>query len=382
MKKAYHRKHLLAAGALAAYCLCMMLGCNRADAVVEKGPDGVRPVKTIQLKKSCLNRTRVFPGSAKALQDVDLGFRVSGPLIKFNVDTGMRVTKGEIIARIDPRDFEVQIRALSAKLAASEAQRVESRLQYNRLNSLIKEKGVSKAEFDRSKAIYEMAEARADADSNNLEAARNALKDTALKAPFTGFVHQKYIENHETVTMGQSVVSLVDLSQMEIEIGLPEDLLRKVPDFKKFSCIFNAFPQKKFRADFKEIGKKPNASNRTYPLTLTLKQDESNVIRPGMTAEVTIVMSTDEDVEAFIVPVEAVANDSSRETFVWIFDPKESHVEKRFVQTGKLVTGGIEISGTLHPGEFVVTAGIHFLDEGQRVRNLEPASNTNVGNLL
>ncbi len=382
MKKAFDTRYLFFSGVLAVCLTVIALGCNRADAIAEKEPGCVRPVKTIQLKKSCLNRTRIFPGSAKALQDVDLGFRVGGPLIEFNVDTGMRVVKGEVIARIDPRDFEVHVKALSAKLAASEAQRVESRLQYNRLNNLIKEKGISKAKFDQAKAIYEMAEARADADLNNLEAACNALKDTVLKAPFSGFVHQKYVENHETVTAGRAVVSLVDLSQMEIEIGLPEDLLRKVPDFKDFSCVFDAFPQRRFKAYFKEIGKKPNASNRTYPLKLTLKQDETSEIRPGMTAEVSIIMSIDEDVEAFIVPVEAVANDNNRKAFVWIFDPEESHVEKRFVRTGKLVAEGIEISGSLHPGEWVVTAGIHFLVEGQRVRILEPASNTNVGNLL
>ncbi len=359
-----------------------MLGCNRADAVVEKEPDRVRPVKAIQLQKTGLNRARVFPGSAKALQDVDLAFRVGGPLIEFNVEMGMRVEKGEVLARIDPRDFEVRINALRAKLAASEARRVESRLQYDRLKNLIKEKGVSKAKFDLAKATHEMAEAFAEADSNNLEAARNALEDTVLKAPFTGFVHQKYIENHETVAAGQPVVSFMDLSQMEIEIGLPEDLLQKVPNFKKFSCIFDAFPQKKVSACLKEIGKKPNASNRTYPLTLTLKQDKPHVIRPGMTAEVTIVMSTDENAETFIIPLEAVSNDNSRKAFVWVFDPKESLVKKRSVRTKRLVSGGIEISGILHAGEWVVTAGIHFLDEGQRVRILEPASNTNVGNVL
>ncbi len=384
MKKAY-KKNLLFACIFAVYCSFMTLGCKESDAITEKGPDLVRPVKAIKLQNSSLNLSRTFPGVATAIREVDLSFRVRGPLVRFNLETGRRVAKGQVLARIDPRDFEVQAKALTAKLKASGAQKEVARLQFERYQSLIKEKGVAKAEFDQAKAAYETAEARLDADFKNLEAAGNALTDTVLKAPFPGFVHEVYVENHETVKVGQPVISLVDLSGIEVKVDIPENFLIRTSDISAFSCAFDVFPGKTFKASFKEVGKRPNHSNQTYPMILTLHKNrdtDAGLIRPGMTAEVTVSLSGKHKDRTFIVPVGALVNRNNNKSFVWICDPEGAGIKRQYVNPEKLVPGGVEISGELRAGAWVVTAGAQYLEDNQKIRILGPGSETNVGNLL
>jgi len=382
MRKIYSIASLLLFGAMFAFFQAGIVGCNRGTPPSEKKPDQTRPVRAVELKSLSQNRSCTFPGTAVAIRETNLSFRVGGPLIRYNLETGQRLTKGQVLAQIDPRDFEVQVKALTARLHASKAQKEEAWLQFKRYRNLVKEKGVSKARFDHVKTAYETAVAQVDADIKNLEAARNALKDTVLKAPFTGYIHTLYVEDHETVPAGQPVISLVDISGMEVEVNIPEDLLPRAPHFTSFSCVFDAFPDKRFRAVFKEIGKRPNPSNQTYLMTLTLDQDKSATVLPGMTAEVTVTISNQYTGGLFVVPAESVLNDNNRRSFVWIYNPEDGRVRKQFVTIKNIVPEGIEISGALDPGDRVVTAGAHCLKDKQKVRILTPPSRTNVGNLL
>ncbi|MCP4118507.1 MAG: efflux RND transporter periplasmic adaptor subunit [Desulfobacteraceae bacterium] len=357
-------------------------GCKDAGADARAVAEQVRPVKAIRLAAPLYTSARTFPGSAQATREVNLAFRVAGPLVTLNGDTGDKVNQGDVLARIDPRDFRVQVKALKAKLVASRAKLTESKLQYERYIHLVKENAAAKATYDQVKATFEMAKAQVDADMKNLEAARNALTDTVLTAPFTGFIHNKLVENYETVSQGQPVFSVVDLSTIEVTIGIPENLVGQVERFTNYQCTFESMPQKTFTARLKEVGKKPNPSNRTYPLTLILNPEASASVRPGMSAEVTVSIAGKGGEACFSVPARSVVNDSRRKTFVWTVDEQTGEVSRRYVETGNFTHTGIEVKGDLHAGEWVVTAGASFLKEGQTTRILEQASKTNVGELL
>lgn len=357
-------------------------GCSRATADGNNKKDTIRPVKAVLLKSALPERRILFPGTAKAQKEVNLSFRVAGPLTDLLVDDGMKVKKGDLIARIDVRDFIINIKTLKAKLAASKAQYSEAELQYIRYKNLVKANAASKSAYDKVKAAYEMATALVEADTHNLKAAKNALTDTAIYAPFDGYVDRIFVENHETVNKGQTVISLVDLSRMEVQISLPETLLSKTGDFKIFKCSFEALPDEVFTAKIKEIGKMPNPSNRSYPLTLALDNHSENGIRPGMAADVSAFVIAKETEEAFIIPLSSLVNLSSENTFVWIMNREKKVVEKRIVQTMGLLKNGVEITGNVFAGEWLITAGAHHLFEGQAVKLVKKPSSTNVGSVL
>jgi RND family efflux transporter MFP subunit len=298
-------------------------------------------------------------------------------------ETGRHVAKGTIIARIDSRDFEVQLHTTQARLAASRACLEEATLQFERYAKLVREKASAKATYDRVKAAYETAQAQVAEDTRRVETARNALSDTALSAPYDGYIHHKYVENYETVAAGQPVVSMVDLSAIEVGVALPENFLPIVNQFRSFSCRFDALPGASFTACLKEVGKQPNATTRTYPMTLVLEPGKARTVpqvRPGMAAEVTITIAcNDNDARCFMVPVTAVANDSDHQSFVWLLDNEKQAVQHHPVTVTGVTDHGLSITGDLKAGQWVVSAGVHYLTNHQRVRLLQPPGLSNVG---
>jgi len=360
----------------------IMGGCGDSGAHTDISPKAVRPVKAIRLTRIVGDHALVFPATAQSLQEVRLSFRVGGPLIGLNAENGQKVVKGQRIARIDPRDFEIAIKALEAKLAASKAHLEEATLQHNRYATLLKRDAAAKAKYDNAKAVFLIAQARVEADIESLTDAKNDLIDTRLTAPFTGYVNDKFVENHEIVNPGQPIISLVDLKTIEAVLGLPEDLVGRLSDFESYQVAFEAVPGSEFAATLKELGKTPDPTSQAYPLTLILEPAANTLVRPGMAAQVRIKVSADAGKDRFAIPVQALFNPGGDKSGVWIFDARTQTVHPQEVRVEKLRRQRVEISGDLAPGQWVVTAGAHHLQPGQKVRLLQKPSKTNVGAIL
>jgi len=329
--------------------------------------ENARPVKMMYIKKPSSERTRAFPGVARESREVQLAFRVGGPLVNLPVDVGQFIKKGDLIAQIDPRDFVVQVKSLDAKLSASRARLTEAQLQYNRYKNLHRKKAVPKAEYDHAKAAYDMVSAQVDANLQALEAARNALDDTGLHAPFDGYVQHKFVENYDNVPAKQPIVTFLDCSVVEVTAGIPEEMVAGAIVMQRYACSFDAYQGKRFPARLHELGKKSQPSNQTYPLTVTLAPPESMSVRPGMAATIFVTYSTLSAPPPIIVPDESVVNDKEGKSYVWIYDKKAGSVKKQYVSLGRLVSGGIEITDGLKHGVSVITAGAPLLVPGQKV---------------
>lgn len=376
-----------------------------------------RPVKAIQAASNTAVRSRVFPGVAKEAQVTKLAFRVPGPLCEMNVNLGQRAKQGDVIARIDPRDFELavarieaglaeaqaslkamrrgaraeDIQALSAKLDAGRAKLHEAQLHFNRFKALYEDKSVSKAQYDNARTMFDVATAEVTAITQelekakrgareeeieameakiagleaNLKTARNSLQDTVLLAPFTGYVAQKFVENYDTVAAGHPIVALLDCSQIEVSVGVPEEVALQENRFREFECEFDAYPGRLFPAKLKELGHSIQSGKQAYPLSVIVTPPEDLNLRPGMAATVRINIAQPTTVCCY--PAAAVVSDQA-EAFAWIVDPATSAVQRRPVKVGQLTAQGIEILDGIRPGEWVVVAGAHFLHEGQKVR--------------
>lgn len=359
--------------------LALAAGCGSSDANQKPNAAEARPVKAMQLSAVSEARALPLPGVARALRDSDLSFRVGGPLIDLLVDTGASVKKGQVVARIDPRDFEIRVNTSRARLNSAKAQLDEAKLQFARYAKLIKHKAVAQAQYDRVKAAYEVATAQEESSAKALEDAKNALADTVLTAPFAGFIHERFVDKHETLRPGQPVASLVDLSRMEVKLALSEDLLPLAKSFASFTCAFDALPGQKFKARFKEVGKKADAASRTYPLILTLDESANSIVRPGMSAEVSAALAPSAAKSGFVVPLTALVNRGGQEAFVWLVDPKTGKLSRAPVSVLRLRKEGAEVKGSLAAGQWIVTAGANSLRDDQTVRLLNRPSQTNIG---
>lgn len=363
---------ILAAVALAA-------GCGSSDANQQPESQIVRPVKAVKLSQAPAVRQLRLPGMAKAERDADLSFRVGGPLVSLKVDTGSIVKEGQVVAEIDPRDFQIRVNTSRAQLNSSRAQLDEAKLQYDRYAKLIKTKAVAQAEYDRIKAAYEVALATNQSNTKALEDAKNALADTVLKAPFSGVIDERFVDNHEKVQAGQPIVSLVDLGSMEVRLALSENLLPLATHFDSYTCVFDALPGRRFKAVLKEIGQKADQASRTYPLILTLDQSARSLVRPGMSAEVTVSLKSSNNTAGFVVPLTALANKSGQKASVWVVEETTGSLNEVPVEIVGLREHGAEIAGELEAGQWIVTAGVGHLRPDLKVRLLDAPSKTNVG---
>jgi RND family efflux transporter MFP subunit len=326
----------------------------------EPRPEPIRPVRSMAVGDEASFTARWWPGRAKATLEVDLGFEVSGQLIERSADVGDEVKAGTVMARLDARDYE-------NALLRAKAERDRAKANYGRLAEAAKTGAVSRQELDDGRARYNQAEAQ-------VAIRQKAVDDTRIVAPFDGIVSQTYVDNFQNVRVKQPVIRLLDVSRIEMVINIPEDRINLAPYIQEVRVRFDALPGVEIPATIREIGNEASEATRTYPVTLSMDPARQGAeVKPGMAGEATArVELPDELREVGIeVPQSALlAPDGApaQETFVWVVDEETQTVHRRKVVPGQLtVRGGTLVQG-LEPGERIVTAGVHSLREGQKVR--------------
>lgn len=308
----------------------------------------------------------IYPGKVKAASEVKLAFRVAGPIKEVLPEVGAFVKKGQLLARIDPRDYEIQ-------LSATEAEYKQVKEEAGRVIELYRRGSVPVNDYDKAVSGINQITAKYNAH-------KNALEDTRLTAPFDGYVQNKYYDAHETVAAGYPVVSMINSHYFDVEIDIPSSDFVRQDQFKEFSCTIDVFPGKVFPLELIEITRKANL-NQLYRMRLRLRPVEGLDIAAGMSVNVTIDYNPNTDA-LVVMPLSAIFEDNGQAS-VWVYNPEKRVVGKRPVHLNKLLrTGEVIVSEGLAPGEIVVSAGVHSLKDGMEVELLKPVSKTNVGGLL
>ncbi len=364
-------KRVLSVSLILLLMTVVLAGCGE-EQVPEKTV--VRPVRAMKVDDSAAFQRRTFSGRAKATKELDLAFNVGGPLVKYPAKVGDEVEKGDLLARIDPAPFNAEVKRTQAALDRAAATRRNAQLQRDRDKTLFDKGHVAKARLDQTEAQLSETIADVGAAEAVLGKARLDLRYTYLRAPFTGIVVQTYVENFENVQIKQPVIRIVDASRIEMIVNIPENLISLMPRVHDVIVAFDAFPDLEVPAQVKEIGTEASETTRTYPVTLIMEQPAGARILPGMAGKAyskSPVAAVENDA-GLEIPVSAVLTDATDEkTYVWVIDESTLAVQKRAVTPGPLTDHGIKITGGLQPGEWIATAGVHYLKDGQKVRILE-----------
>ncbi len=375
MSKKIPFRHSSWAILLAIFAFSTLTACSETEPEREI----IRPVRAVKVGDIGELQRRGFPGRAQATQEIDLAFRVGGPLISRPVNVGDRVQEGDLVAQIDPRDFEVNLRNVQAQLAEAEAALERAGGDYRRqLNMFRTDPGAtSETAVDRAREQRDRAAANVESLKASVTAAQDQLDDTSLKAPFDGTVVTTYVENFQNVRQKQSVVRILDTSHIEMVVNIPENLISIVGSVHTVLLRFDAFQGREFEGRISEVGTEASQTTRTFPVTLIMEQPEDVKILPGMAgvAHAGKTDLTDEQQRKGLgVPVGAVFTpDTEAQSYVWVIKPTEGDLgvlEKRPVKTGVMTRHGVLVSDGLSAGEWIVTAGVHSIREGQTVRIL------------
>ncbi len=323
-----------------------------------------RPVRSVVVGDAVAFQAQPLPGRAKATQEVDMAFEVSGQLVERPVNVGDRVEPGQILARLDPRDYQ-------NSLDAAKAERDRAKAFYDRVAQAARTGAVSRQEVTDARARYDQSE-------SVVNIRQKAVDDTYIVAPFVGTVSATYVDNFQNVRAKEPVIRLLDVSKMEMTVDVPEGSIGLAPYIKDVIVRFDALADREFHARIKEVSNEASRTTRTYPVTLIIDPPEDGAILAGMAGTASPVVDLPEDLHSsgIEVPVSAVFSppeESSQASYVWVLEGEPPTASRREVTVLDTTPRGVRVQG-LASGERIATAGVHYLREGQEARILEQDS--------
>jgi RND family efflux transporter MFP subunit len=400
--------------------LLTLAGCGDESAV-DDAPPLIRPVLTHTVEAASAGLVRSYPASVLPAQEVELSFRVSGRLVELPIRAALDVSEGDIIGQLDTRDFEsaleqlnsqieqaeAQLRSmqaggraeeiarLEATVVAAEARLAEAQAQLDRTQQLFDQEFVAEAkllqdqtavrvaEADLNTAQESLTEGQAGARIEDVEAQEAAIRglrsqlstaqanldDATLRAPFSGIIANREVDNFTNVSSGQLIAVLQRLDTIDLNFDMPG------PDVVVFANAgdasstvrIDAIPNQQFEARLVEFSTAADPTTQTFRTRVAIDRPGDVAILPGMVGTVT-VSEGQSDQTIIEVPIGAVAADSNGQTFVWLVASPEHSLERRTVTTGAAQGDAIAIVEGLEAGEIIVIAGLSKLQPGMVVR--------------
>lgn len=341
----------------------MLLSCTKQTQETTK----IKTVKIDTVRTEGNQTLLQYPGKVKAAQDISLAFRVSGTIRNIRVQDGQSVKKGQLLAELDPTDYQVQ-------LEATEAQYKQVKSEADRVIALYNDGGTTPVAYD--KAVYGLKQITALYQHH-----KDELAYTKLYAPFNGYIQKHLFEAHETVGAGMPVLSMVGQGTPEVEINLPAAEYIHRDQFSQYQCTFDIYPGKTYPLKVIGITHKAN-SNQLYTMRLQLETEGLPTPSAGMNTLVSIICNDKGTNELKVISGAVLQKDGK--SCVYVYHPNQQTVESREVNIIRLTSDGYSVvtSPSLKPGELIVSAGAHQLKDGETVKPLAPVSPSNVGGLL
>ena len=321
----------------------------------------LKPVKLLSTEEGNMQLERQFFGQVAAKQTVDLAFQVAGQIFEFPVVEGFIVPQGDLIARLDLEQFQLQLD--QARLQLEQAERTVDRMY--RLEGTVSQVSIDDAETQSGLAAI------------SVRNAEYALKHATLNAPFDALISSREVALFSTVNAGTPIVRLHDMSELHIEVDVPEILFQRAEsdDALSITATFpgrdEAFPLRilEFDAEASNIG-------QTFRVTFALTPPEGFQIYPGSSATVRVVADRGE--AAIRLPATALVANASGNLGVMLFSPTgadQGTVKWTAVEVQATQFGDFQVTSGFDGGQEVVLTGGSALKDGQSVRRFTGFAN-------
>jgi multidrug efflux system membrane fusion protein len=330
-----------------------------------------RLVNVVRVTIGSTNSDVGYSGEVRPRYETNLSFRLAGKIVARNVEIGGLVKKGDVLARLDPEDQELNTRGAQSQLAAARSEYEQSKAELERYTGLYEKAFISKAEFDRRQNAYNVAKARLEQAQAQLAVTRNQTGYTELAADQAGVVTAILVEVGQVVAAGQSVMKLARTEDREVVISIPENRLAELSASTIIAISLWADPAKTYKGKLREVSPSADPVTRTYAAKISVL-DADPAMKLGMTANVSLrgVPRT----AAVMLPATALFQENGQAA-VWVVDKASSQVKLVPVAVGEYLEDKVAVLSGLNPGDLVVRAGVHKLFGGEKVRvREEPAT--------
>ena len=342
---------------------CLYSGCG--NEIVEKPPPPL--VKIIQVGKTAQSQSDSYSGVVRGRYESNLAFQTSGRILSRMAEQGSFVRAGEVLMTIDPKDAIQQLNASNAQVESAKSQLTLAETNLQRYRQLYESNAIAAAALDQYQAAYDNAVASYNAAVAQAAQLSNNLEYTQLTANADGVISAVNAEVGQVVSAGQTVLTLVQTNELEVEINVPENKLFEVEVGKRAEISFWAISDK-VEGIVREIAPMADSAARTYRVRISLPSAPDS-IQLGMTASAALTSSIGKSGN-YIIPLSAIYQ-TGEKSQVWIVTNENKTALKNV--TVENFSGNEVIVRGLSAQDKIIIAGVHKLREGQEVRISEAA---------
>lgn len=327
-------------------------------------------VRALRVEPTALDEVRAAIGEIRPQRESDLGFRLSGKIVKRLVDTGAMVRKGDLLATIEDEDYRNKVRNAKTEVATAEAVLVEAAANEKRQGGLFKKRYTSAVNYEASVKAFRSAEAKLESAKIALQMAKDQLGYTELRADFDGIVTSTGAENGQLVNVGQMVVRVADPKALDAVFSIAESVFANSPEgqIPPISVALLSNPAIKVTGRVREISPVADAVTRTFQIKVGLDNPPAE-----MRFGASVAGRLDRKAEPMVVLPGGALFDKGGEPAVWVVG-QNSEVSLKPVTVVRYEIDRVVIGRGLNKGDIVVTAGVNRLHDRQKVRLQEGIS--------
>lgn len=334
------------AGALS--LLLLLLSCNSKETAQQPAAVSVRTQKIIYDNNLYQQE---YIGTVESENAVDISFLVPGNIEVMYAAEGQKVSKGQVLAKLNSATLKNSHDAASASLKQTQD-------AFKRLSAMYESSSLPEVQYVDVKTKVEQARA-------SEAIAKKNLMDCVIYAPHSGVIGRRYLEPGANVMPGTPVYNIMDISSVKVRTAIPEGEISSMIQGAECRVEISALGDTAYNGKIVEKGVAANPVSHTYDIKIRIA-NPSGSIAPGMVCRTYLNNSSDTSGQSIIIPIKAVQVDFSGKRFVWIMST-ENRALKKNVVLGSLSENGVKILEGLQQGDELITAGYQKISEGTLV---------------
>jgi RND family efflux transporter MFP subunit len=364
------KSKLLGPCAALALVVCSVLTLSACEKRAPTAP-APRPVVSAPVHPDADTARVTFPAEIQPRYATPLSFRVGGKIIERSVRTGDAVKPGQVIARLDPSDYDKNLASARAQLDAAQHRYTFAKQQLERDTAQAAANLIARAQFEQTQDQYASADAARAQAQQQVALAENQRRYTELVATHAGVITAENADTGQNVQAGQPVYNLAWSGDIDVVCDLPENTLGGLRAGARAQVTLPALPGRRYDATLRELAAAADPQSRTWRARLTLEHPDA-AVRLGMTANVTLPdgNAAPPGTSTFTVPVTALFHDGNAPA-LWIVR-SDDVLELRRITVARYGARTVTVSSGLADGERIVLQGAHTVSAGEKVRPVPP----------
>lgn len=344
----------------------LFTGCSK-KAKTQKGAEkSLLSVETTAVTRKSMKEYHEFTGNIQPNRKLKVMPNISGKIARIFVKEGQFVKAGTVIAVLDTELFSYQLEQAEAGVAVAKANLHDTELNWKRMQELKKKGSVSDQQFEKMRVGYEAAKAQMQQATAALDMARYQMKSAKMKAPFSGFVGIKYLDEGDIVNPmmpgGPGLFTLVDISSVKITTNVSEVNLTKPKSGQTVDIAVDTYPRRVFKGTIASVVPVGDPVSRSFQVNIRTK-NPGYLLKSGMFARLRVLTAVHENTLA--IPTDALHLEGQQ---AFVFTVDTNHVAHKIpIKTGITEPHWVEVLSGVTDGEKIVTIGKDALVEGQKV---------------